>query len=234
MKKCRVHSVKKRKRIRRFAAYILIVAAALSLLFFYYEKRLQPITKTLALSGARSVAVNVSNDTVISVIDREGITYDDIITLEKDEGGRISALKTDIVKINTLKSKITSEIQRTLEESDFPDIRIPIGSIIDGELLSGKGPALKISVLPAGTVSADIENVFSEAGINQTLHRIMLKVCLSVTVILPTERASADVVTSVCIAETVIVGEVPEAFTQVITSDEDIPGILNDFGAVLP
>ena len=208
--------------------------SAFSLLFFYYEKRLQPITKTLAVSRARSVAVNVSNDTVISVIEREGITYDDMITLEKDDTGRISALKTDIVKINTLKSKIASEIQRRLEESEFPDVDIPIGSIIDGELLSGKGPILKISVLPAGTVSADIENVFSEAGINQTLHRIMLKVCLSVTVILPTERASADVVTSVCIAETVIVGEVPEAFTRVITPGDDISGILNDYGAAAP
>ncbi|MBE6550639.1 MAG: sporulation protein YunB [Ruminococcaceae bacterium] len=231
MKKRNTYIGKRKKALRRFAAYVLIVAAAVSLLFFYYEKRLQPITKTLALSRARSVAVNVSNETVLSVIEREGITYEDMITLEKDGAGRISALKTDIVKINTLKSKIASEIQSTLEKSDFPDIKIPIGSIIDGELLSGKGPVLKVSVLPAGTVSADIENVFSEAGINQTLHRIMLKICLSITVILPTERASADVVTSVCIAETVIVGEVPEAFTQVITPDEDIPGIINDFGA---
>ncbi|MEA4831875.1 MAG: sporulation protein YunB [Oscillospiraceae bacterium] len=223
--------IAKNRRSRKFFAYVLLITTAASILFIYTELRLRPVASELALARARSVAITVMGESVYEVIDADGITYDDIIHFEKDNNGRISALTTNIVKLNILKSKISLEIQKRLNNIQSPELVIPLGSILNGEFFSGKGPGIRIKLLPAGSAAAEITNVFTEAGINQTRHQIMLRVSLSVSVILPTSTVSTDVVSSVCIAETVIVGEVPESFTQVITSDSTIPGLINDYNA---
>jgi len=223
----------KRKRAVRILIFIGLVTAVAGLLLLYGEKRLAPIVRTLALSQVRANGVDISNEAVLDITEEMGIDYDEIVMLEKDSSGRISALKTDTVKVNIIKSRIASRIQRCITSGKIPPVTVPIGSILSGELLSGKGPGLRVDILPAGSVNVGMENVFCDAGINQTRHQIMLHVQLYLTVILPTERVTAEVVTSVCIAETVIVGEVPDAFTQVITPEGDLSGILNDFGAEL-
>ncbi len=220
-----------RRRRAKLAAALSAVFAAVFFAALYAEYRLKPIARTLGLSAAQSVAVKISHDTVYDVIEREKINYDDMVSFEKDAGGRISALKTDVVRLNMIKSEIISQIQTKLDGGEYPDIKIPLGSIIDGEFFSGKGPEISVGILPSNSVSAEIENVFTEAGINQTRHQVMVRVCISMTVILPADSVSTDVNMSVCIAETVIVGDVPGSFTQVITGDGKIPGLISDYGA---
>ena len=68
-------------------------------------------------------------------------------------------------------------------------------------------------VLSVGMPSTEFENLFTDAGINQTKHRIVLNVEVVVSILMPGYTTSTVVESSLAVAETVIVGAVPETYT---------------------
>lgn len=182
---------------------------------------------------ARAHAAYVIGEAVTQCLSEEGISYGDLTTFEKDNDGRITALKTDTVRLNLLKSKVTSAVYHRLREVGGGEISVPLGSVLKSGFFFGKGPKIKVSLMPTGAVNADFENVFETGGINQTNHRIMIRVRIDCALILPFGITQEAVETSVCAAESVIVGAVPEAFTDVRNygGGADISGDVMDFGA---
>ena len=100
------------------------------------------------------------------------------------------------------------------------------------QLLHGKGFNVGMSVTPLGYATTTIISEFTEAGINQTLHRIIIEINADVDAIIPGFETRVPVKTSIVAAETVIVGRVPDAYTHVITQSGELAGTLNDYGAV--
>ena len=68
---------------------------------------------------------------------------------------------------------------------------------------------------------ASFESEFRSAGINQTLHRVNLHLTATVRVVLPGESLSLTVEAEAPVAENVIVGDVPGAYTNV-ANEEDL------------
>lgn len=62
----------------------------------------------------------------------------------------------------------------------------------------------------SGNVNADFKSSFESAGINQTKHQIYLNIHTSVYSFLPGFNTTTDVETNVPVAETIIVGAVPQ------------------------
>lgn len=224
----------KKNRGKRIFVFVAVVTLLLCALVLYMDFRLSPIVEEMALARSRSIATGVVNESIYAAISEDGITYDDLISFEKDKNDKITALKTNLVKINSLKSKISADILRRLSEINETELSIPLGNLINGELLSGRGPKIQIKLVPVGTVSTEMKNEFNTAGINQTLHQIIVEVRLSVTVIMPRKNVSSDITSSVCIAQTVIVGDVPQAYTDINKLGNDDLGDLVDFAAQLP
>ena len=78
-------------------------------------------------------------------------------------------------------------------------------------------------VLSVGTPSAAFENTLTDAGINQTKHQIVLHVEVVVSILMPGYTTSTTVESSLAVAETVIVGSVPETYTYFHSSSmEDV------------
>lgn len=192
-----------------FALFIVI-----AVILKFVEMRLQPIIKSMAVSNARSLASRVVSESINEEIEKENLMYDDLITFEKNDAGSITALKTNIIILNKLKSKLAVLILNKLSDIDNMNLYIPVGNIINGELFSGRGPKIEVRLLPIGSVVTDISNVFESAGINQTKHQIMLDVSVMVSVIMPFNVESIDLSSSICIAETVIVGDVPQMYME--------------------
>ena len=215
----------KRKNKKTFRlGYRILIFFIVIILFFvivlkYSESRVRPIIVSMADAHARSIGAKVVSEAINEEIENNNISYDDLITFEKDESGRIAALKTDIIMINRLKSKLSVVILNKLSDIDDINLYIPLGNIINGEFFSGRGPEIEIIVIPVGSVTTNITNVFTSAGINQTRHQIMLEVNVTVSVIMPFSVESTDISTSMAIAETIIVGDVPEMYmTGIIPS----------------
>lgn len=205
-----------KKKKKKIFIKILIFFMILALIFFivlkYAEVKIRPIISSMATSQARSLASRVVSEAIYEEIESDNITYDTLVSFEKDTAGSITALKTNIIMINKLKSRLAVVILNKLSNVDNLTLYIPVGNLINGEFLSGRGPKIEVRLLPVGSVTTDISNVFTDAGINQTRHQILLDVRVVISVIMPFSVESTDILTSICIAETVIVGTVPEMY----------------------
>ena len=83
---------------------------------------------------------------------------------------------------------------------------------MDLDILWGLGPTLKVHAMTVGTVDGEFFSEFTSAGVNQTLHRICLKLTVPLTLMLPGGAVETVSETELCVAETVIVGQVPQAY----------------------
>ena len=97
---------------------------------------------------------------------------------------------------------------------DTADIGIPLGSLFLPEFFSGKGPAIPVHILSIRNSDATFESNFSQAGINQTLHRLNMIVSVDVSVLVMGETDSFTIHSEVVVAETVIIGDVPSTYLQ--------------------
>ena len=191
-----------------------IVAAVVLTVVIAAENHLRPMIAQLARVRVDYLATSAVNDAIMDKITSANVDYGSLVHFEKDIYGNITALKTDIVSVNRLKADIMSDVLERLEHIGTSELAIPLGNVINGELFSGRGPKIPVRIVPLGTVTAGFSNVFTAAGINQTRHQIIMDVEVEISVLLPGYAESVTVKTQVNIAETVIVGAVPESYTH--------------------
>lgn len=211
----------------------MIVGMFLIASLFLIDSRIRPVITTLSTYQAKLAATKSINDAVMQVITTEDVVYNNIISVRENPQGEVSSIETDMITINRLKAEITNKVSEQLEIDASKGIFVPIGSILGGQFLAGRGPSLEFKVLPAGYVKTEIYNQFESAGINQTLHQIMLSVQATVSAVAPVYTVTTDVDTNLCIAETVIVGKVPSAYTDINGDKSDKLNMFNDYKAEL-
>lgn len=172
--------------------------------------RLRPVLLELALAQ--------TSNQLTAVIDRavaqQAVSYGDLVTLERAENGEIAALTSNMAQANLLRAQLLDAALGALDGLGELELSIPLGTILGWDLLSGRGPGIKVKSLYTGTASAEFENQFSTAGINQTCHQIYFQLHADITVLLPGRQYRTQVTSRVCIAETVIVGKVPETYLR--------------------
>ena len=200
--------------LRRLLWYIGILLLILSVVFYLIRDRYRDVVTDLARTMVMNSTSDLTNEAIAKQIEAENIAYDRIILLEKDLDGRITALKTNISEVNRLKTEILDIINHEILSLDTSDIGIPLGSLFLPELLSGKGPAIPVHILSIRNSDADFVSQFSQAGINQTLHRLNMEVSVDVAVLVLGKTNSFTMSSQVVVAETVIVGDVPQTYLQ--------------------
>ena len=136
-----------------------------------------------------------------------------MISLEKDNDGKITALTSNMARFNRLQVEVSENVLKKVGSVSSSELDIPIGSLTGVALLAGRGPEFHVRVLSVGTPSTEFENLFTDAGINQTKHQIVLDVEVVVSILMPGYTTSTTVNSSLAVAETVIVGSVPETYT---------------------
>ena len=188
-----------------------ILGIALAVLFIsQLNERLRPILYELAISQT-SNCITAAIDNAVS---EQAISYNDLVTLERSVGGDIVALTSNMARANILRAQLLETSLEALKGLESMEFSVPLGTIYDWDLLSGRGPNVGVRVLYTGTASAEFENSFSSAGINQTCHQIVFRVKADISVLLPGRQEKTTVDTKVCVAETIIVGKVPETYLQ--------------------
>ena len=199
-----------RKWLRRLAVLLLL----LLVLFFVLRSKYRLVINDLARTQVMNTTSDLTNDAIAKQIAAGDIQYDRIVFFEKDLEGRITALKTNMSEVNRLKTDILNIINDEILALDNSDIGIPLGSLFFPEFLSGRGPAIPVHILSIRNSDANFVSLFSQAGINQTLHRLNMVVSIDVAVLVLGQTASFTMTSEVVVAETVIVGDVPQTYLQ--------------------
>ena len=200
--------------IRMWLRRLLILGLVLVILFVALRSKYRDVIGELAEIQVKNTTSDLTNDAIARQIAAGNIAYDRIVFFEKDLQGRITALKTNMSEVNRLKTDILNIINDEILALDSSDIGIPLGSLFLPELLSGRGPAIPVQILSIRNSDANFVSHFSQAGINQTLHRLNMEVSIDVAVLVLGRTASFTMVSEVVVAETVIVGDVPQTFLQ--------------------
>ena len=203
-----------RRHIQRFFIRFSLIFLVLLVVLALLRSRLYPVIRSLAESQVKNTASDLINDAIAEQIAAGNIRYDRIVYFEKDLNGRITALKTNIGEINRLKTDVLNIINDEILTSDESGLGVALGSLFFPEFLSGKGPKLPVKILVIRNSEADFYSDFSEAGINQTLHKLNMEVFLDVTVLVLGSTTEFTISSHMVVAETVIVGDVPETYLQ--------------------
>jgi sporulation protein YunB len=200
--------------LRRWLQRLAILLIILALLFFSLRSKYRDVIEELAQTQVKNTTSDLTNDAIAKQIAVGNIAYDRIVFFEKDLEGRITALKTNMSEVNRLKTDILNIINDEILSLDTSDIGIPLGSLFLPEFLSGQGPAIPVRILSIRNSDATFVSHFSEAGINQTLHRLNMEVSIDVAVLVFGHTSSFTMSSEVVVAETVIVGDVPQTYLQ--------------------
>ena len=202
------------KWLKKTLRYSIILILLLVLAFFLFRHKYNDAIIELAETQVRNSTSDLINDAIDRQIDDGHIQYDRIVYFEKDLNGRITALKTNMSEVNRLKTEILNLINDEILAIDTSDIGVPIGSLFLPELFSGKGPAIPVHILSIRNSDGSFTSNFTEAGINQTLQQLIMQVNVDVAVLVLGETCSFTVSSQIVVAETVIVGQVPDTLFQ--------------------
>ena len=199
---------------RRLVQRALILVMLLFAVFFLLRDRYDRVIQSLAETQITNTTSDLTNDAIARQIEEGDIRYDRIVYFEKDLNGRITALKTNMSEVNRLKTDILNIINDEILALDTMDIGIPLGSLILPQFFSGKGPNIPVHILSIRNSDAVFASNFHQAGINQTLHQLTMVVSIDVAMLVLGKTSGFAVTSEVVVAETVIVGEVPQTFLQ--------------------
>jgi sporulation protein YunB len=201
----------------KIKARILIIMSIIMINFtvFIYilDKTIMPTVMAVADAEMRSKATEIVNRAIINEFSDQ-FNYDQVIRVDKDTDGNIVMLKADTLKMNKIACDVALESQKELMKLGEVGIKIPLAYITKNNILSYYGPKITIRMMPIGQVQTKYSSEFESAGINQTRHKIYVKVKTTVRVIIPLKSNDIEVSNEIAIAETIIVGKIPNTAVQ--------------------
>ncbi len=200
--------------IKRFLVFLFVLIASVIGLLLLFRREYQSVMTSLAQTQVKNATSDLINDAIEQQISSGTIQYDRMVYFEKDLDGRITALKTNMSEVNRLKTDLLNLINDEILAMDFDQLGIPIGSLVVPELFSGKGPVIPVRILTIRNSEASFFSEFSEAGINQTMQKLNMQVNIDVAVLVLGTVEEFAISSQVVVAETVIVGQVPDMFLQ--------------------
>ena len=220
----------KNKKFKIFLSVLLIFTMLAGICFY----KMQPVIFRYAVSKAETIMLNSANEAVIDILKKNDISYDDIVKLTSNDDGYVTSLEIDVYKVNYLKSRIANEISNLVDSREYYELSIPAGTFLSSTYTAGLGPRIKFKMQLTSTAFVSFKHEFRSAGINQVLHIISVDIKINGSLIVAGYNKSISTKTSAIAAQTVIVGKSPDAFTNVIESEQDnTGGLINDYGAIV-
>ena len=186
---------------------ILTVLTVLIVLALFFRR----LSIQIAVSDAVDIVNSAVNDAVSEIISEGGYDFNYFVNLSKDESGNITAISSNMSHINSLSTEILERVMETADDGSI-DVGIPLGNLLGINLLTGTGPEINVEVVMLTSSKTDFKSIIQSAGINQSEYQLMLEVTIDIDVMVPWATESATTVTEVLIADTVIVGNVPETY----------------------
>lgn len=208
----------KEKKKHSWLRWLILTILLITILFLLFEQNLSQTLLDMAYATAHSIALETVNRAAQQVVG-DGIAYDQLMDVQTDSGGRVAMLRANTMRMNQIATQTAIMAQEELNSIENQMVDVPLGAALGIRFLGGFGPRLSVQIVPIGAVSTHFETEFETAGINQTRHKIFLTLETSVSLIVPADSRMVQVTSTVPIAESIIVGQVPDSFVDV--SDEE-------------
>lgn len=206
----RLFSWKKGKKFNTNIVSIIIVIIIAVVTFLNITKAINPMINDLCIDKAKNIATIISNEEATVIMDQ--YSYDDLITITRDKENNVKMLQTNTKNINKIISDIPVNIVSKFNEEQNSNISIYLGNITGLKIFSAVGPKINIRISHVGNVNTKLVSEFTAQGINQTLHRVYLNLDCEVTILTPYNTIKQKIENQVLIAESVIVGVVPDFY----------------------
>ncbi len=207
---------------------ILVILLIILFLSWLVNYNIKPLLLAISEMRAKTIATQVINEAIMSELAYK-VKYEDLFVVKTDKENRITMLQANTMSMNRIAAETALRIQESLRQMSTKKVGIPLGSVLGSEIFANLGPSFNIDILPMGTVIVDFITDFEEAGINQTRHKIYLAINAQVRVVLPLASDVVDVATRIPVAETIIVGDIPQSYIFVPEDEflNVVPDIIN-------
>ncbi len=197
------------KKYRKWILFVLLILVFTGYLLI--DNAVRPSILSLTEARLRAIGVKAMNEAVQETIGN-GIVYTDLISIEKDNEGKITLISANTSRMNNLAAQTANCAQDKILNIGEQGIGIPIGTVIGGQLLTGRGPSIKVKVEPVGSVVTEFQTEFEDAGINQTRHKIYIVMTATVRIVVGNTSQSVEIASQVLISDTIIIGDVPQNY----------------------
>ncbi len=214
---------------QRVLIWLTVIFTLLLALTVAVVLHMKPVVVDLATARTSNAVNRIVVAAVNDAVDSGRIDYEQLVDFDKDAEGHVTALRSNMAAFNRLQASIADDILQRMAEVSSTDLAIPIGTLTGSPLLAGRGPCLRVRMQSVGTATARFDNQFSSAGINQTRHRIILDVDVHVSILLPGLTTYTKVSNEISVAETVIVGGVPDTYTYFSTTPDEVENYADEY-----
>ena len=208
---------KRRRLLRRMTLLLLLLAAAVVMI----ERNFKPLVFSLAEARSASMASQVLYGALAEAI-QDGVTYGDLMNVHMDERGQVALLSANTMAMNRLADRAGQAALRQLGDMSSERVSVPRGAALGLTLLAGSVPGVPVSIVPIGSVATEFATEFEACGINQTRHKVYLQLTASIRIVIPTGAKTTQVSANMLVAESIIVGSVPEGFVGYNLGEEEL------------
>lgn len=200
---------------RKLLPVFFLLAAVL--LFVSTNNNMRPALVSIAEARINALAVTAMNDAILECME-ESSSYADLVTAYEN-GERIYMLQADARQMNMLASDCCAAAQARIASLGEQGVSVPLGTLTGITYLSGRGPGINVSFTPVGSVYSEFRSELASSGINQSLYRVNIRLTSSIRLIMPGVSKTITASSEAAIAESIIVGEVPQVYTDVAEED---------------
>ena len=201
------------RRKKKWLCVLLITLCLASVLFVYFQRNVTRVLVAISEATMRASTTIAVNDAVYYTLSDE-MRYEDLVTITRDDAGNIVGVAANPLKINKIARDTASISQSNLKNLSLNGIPVPLGALTGIEALAGLGPSIHFRIIPVSSVSCDFSSTFESVGINQTKHSIYLNVVADISIVMPSRTENFAVITEILVGESVIVGQIPDAYLQ--------------------
>ena len=216
----------KQQRVRIWTVVVLLTVISLVAAVLLH---LRPLLVNLATARCSNTVHRIVVAAVNDAVENGWMEYGKLVRFDKDSEGHVTALQNNMAEFNRLQTAVADDVLERLAQVSVSELTVPLGTLTGSPLLAGRGPKLTVKMETLGTATAAFRDKFTAAGINQTKHQILLDVDVHVSILLPGITTYTKVSNEISVAETVIVGSVPQTYTYFSTTEDKIEDYADEY-----
>ena len=209
--------IRRKRRLRRLALIALLGV----LVFLLMDRNFKPLVFSLAEARSAAMASQVLSGALAEALE-DGVSYEELVDVRMDDRGQVALLSANTMRMNRLADRAGTAALRRLQNMSSERVMVPLGAALGMTLFAGSGPGVPVSIVPIGSIRTDFATEFEACGINQTRHKVYLKVTASIRIVIPTGAKTTEVSANMLVAESIIVGGVPEGFVGYNIGEEEL------------
>lgn len=213
MRKCK----QSKNVIKKKMVFLLVLFVITSLVStFQYKKLISPNIDAIGEIKAKGMVTEIINNTISHGFSNNEYYEDkNLFYVKTGKDGEINMVQSNTQLINKMVSQFAETLQENYSKVEEQKIKVSYGAILGSKILSQVDLNVNLRVLPLSVSNFDFITEFETQGINQTKYKVYVIIDSNVRVLAPFIASDFHIKNKILIAETVIVGDVPNSYVVV-------------------